>query len=196
MFKFKSTNILDMMMEDSKKKKTELPSNEKLKELGDLVNKMADLEEKIFNADENLKKLNNSYNELSLVRVPDLFDEFGLSKLDLADGTKIEITRKYSASITEKNETECFTWLRDNGHNSIIKHDITINLKKGEDDYEAIKIIKQLNKLGVTYKDKEHVHPQTLYSFVKDEIEKGTDFPQETFKVFPIRKAKVKHNSF
>ncbi len=188
-------NVFDMMAGDSDKKKTELPSNEKLKELGDLVNKLADLEEKIFNAEEDLKKLNKGYNELSLVRIPDLFDEFGLSKLDLADGTKIEITRKYSASITEKNQTECFTWLRDNEHDGIIKHDITINLKKGEGK-EAITITKQLNKLGVTYKDKEHVHPQTLYSFVKDEIEKGTDFPQETFKVFPIRKAKVKHNSF
>lgn len=192
---FKSTNILDMMLGDSEKKKMELPSNEKLKELGDLVNKLADLEEKIFNTEEDLKKLNKGYNELSLVKIPDLFDEFGLSKLNLADGTRIEIIRKYSASITAKNQTQCFTWLRENDHDAIIKHDITVNLKKGESE-EAITITKQLVKLGVTYKDKEHVHPQTLYSFVKERIESGDDFPLETFKVFPIRKAKVKFASF
>jgi ferritin len=46
--------------------------------------------------------------------------------------------------------------------------------------------------MGVSYKDKNFVHPQTLQAFVKEQIENGAEFPTELFKVYPLRSTKVK----
>ena len=57
-------------------------------------------------------------------------------------------------------------------------------------EYETL--LNELNKLGVSYVDKSYVHPMTLKSFVKEQINAGADLPQEQFSVFPIRKTKIK----
>lgn len=188
-------DILDMIDQDVKKQKIEMPSTEKMQEIGDLVSKMVDLETEVDDIQEKLKEKNKKLQELQFNKIPDLFDEFGLSKLALLDGTKIEIKRSYAASITDANRKDCFAWLKKNKHDSLIKHEIIAKLKKGEIK-EAKEMLKLLKKQGVTFVDKQGIHPQTLNSFVREQIENGENFPQELFKVFPIRKAKVQAATF
>lgn len=187
--KLPSNDMADVFAEDSTDEK-KLPSNKQLQELGELANKVANLDEKIIQKENELKNLRKEYNDVATNKIPDLFDEFGLSKLTLTDGTFIEINRKYAASITKENQSECFKWLKKHKFDSLIKHQLISNLKKGENK-EAAEILKLCKKLGVTYVDKKSVHPNTLSAFVKEQIESGADFPQELFKVFPIRIAKV-----
>ena len=183
-------DLSDLIADDVLNKPIVL-DDKKLDELSEKVNRVANLEEQILDAEITLQELNKKYHTLAFEEIPDLFDELGLSQLKLSDGTSITIKRRYLASITEENKGNCFKWLKINNHDSIIKHDITVNLKKGEKK-EATKIIGILKKIGVTFKDKEHIHPKTLEAFVKEQIENGEKFPQETFKVFPLRQAKVK----
>ncbi|MCK5609904.1 hypothetical protein KAR91_48980 [Candidatus Pacearchaeota archaeon] len=180
---------------DAKKEGKELPSNEKLKQLGEMVNRLATLEDLVSDVLDNLDILNKEMTTLNTQKIPDLFDEFGLSKLSLADGAEVKIQRSYAATITGNNKVECHKWLRKNKFGSLIKHQIVTDLKKGEDK-EAKEIMKLTKKLGITYTDKESVHAQTLKAFVKEQIEDGKDFPQELFKVFPIRIAKIKPATF
>ena len=186
-------DILGMIDQDVKKQK--VPSNKKMQEIGDLVSNMVDLETEVDDLQEKLKGKNKKLLELQFNKIPDLFDEFGLSILSLIDGTKIEIKRSYAASITDANRKDCFAWLKKNKHDALIKHEIIAKLKKGELK-EAKEMLKLLKKQGVTFVDKQAIHPQTLNSFVKEQIETGTNFPQEMFKVFPIRKAKVQAATF
>ena len=108
----------------------------------------------------------------------------------LESGEKITVKREYAASITAEKQGEAFRWLRENGHEGIIKHDLAVNLKKGEEQ-EFTRLIKVVDELGLTYTDKEFVHPQTLKSFVKEQISSGSNLPLETFSVFPVRKTKI-----
>jgi len=164
---------------------------EKLTRLSKLVNQMADKADEIDEMGDKLKTLNEEYRALSGGQIPDLFDEMGLSQIKLTDGRSVEIKRTFAASITKEKQTGCFKWLRANGHESLITHELITKLKKGESK-EQKKLIEVLAKLGLTYADKEKVHPQTLKAFVKEQIEKGGNFPQEQFSVFPIRETKVK----
>jgi hypothetical protein len=188
-------NDLSDLFADDAENNIIIPSNDKIQELSDKVSKLADLEEKVFAAEEKLKKLNKEYTKLAQETIPDIFDELNMSEFKMKDGTIITIKRRYLASITEANKKDCFKWLNANNHGSIIKHNISANLKKGEKK-EATKIVTFLKKLGVTFKDKESVHAKTLEAFVKEQIENGENFPQDTFKVFPLRQAKVKFNTF
>jgi chromosome condensin MukBEF ATPase and DNA-binding subunit MukB len=188
----KVSNIMDEMLNDSEYNVTrEMPKTEKLSELSDLLEKMDKAQDRIAKATEELSKANEDFAQYNNLLIPDLFDELGMKKFMLQDGRTVEVNLKYTASITEENSENCFSWLKDNGHEALIKHKVETDIKKGETKaHEAL--TKLLEKLGLLYKDKTYVHPQTLYSFVKEQIESGADFPKDLFKVYPLRSTKVK----
>ena len=180
--------LMNQIAEDSA---TDDVSIDKLGELSRLCCMMRDAESVVEEMEEELKKAKSTLYDLQMIRIPDVFDEIGLSQIKLLDGAKVEIKRSYAANISQDRQFECFEFLRKNGHESIIKHDVTAKLKKGDAE-EHEKIVKVLMELGTTFTDKEFVHPMTLKAFVKEQIEKGADFPQEVFGVHPIRKTSIK----
>ena len=185
------SNLMDEMMEDSESVVKEIPKTEKLSELSDLLEKMDKAQDRIAKATEELLKANEDFAQYNNLLIPDLFDELGMKKFTLQDGRTVEVNLKYTASITEENSENCFSWLKENGHEAIIKHKVEADIKKGESKAHET-LTKLLEKLGLLYKDKTYVHPQTLYSFVKEQIESGADFPKDLFKVYPLRSTKVK----
>ena len=179
-----------MFAEDAKKSKTELPSKKKLSELSSLVSQLVDYEEQIKEAEDDLKFLKEKFAELQTKKIPDFFDEIGLSRLDLTDGAEIIIVRKFVGGITAKNKDKCHKWLAKNGHEALIKHDVITKLKK-EEKKEHKELIKILDKLKVTYQDKEYVHPSTINAFINEQMTAGSKFPEKLFNVFPLRFAKI-----
>jgi DNA-binding protein H-NS len=187
----KPSNVMDEMLWDSELGSQEIPKTEKLSELSELIEKMNKAQDHVAKATEELARANEEFSQYNNLLIPDLFDELGLKKLTLQDGRTVEVALKYTASITEENSDNCFTWLKKNGHESIIKHKVEADIKKGESKAHKT-LTTLLEKLGLLYKDKTYVHPQTLYSFVKEQVESGADFPKELFKVYPLRSTKVK----
>lgn len=166
-------------------------TEDKLEELARLVHEFKEMEAAIEEEEAYLKEMKEKYDAIGMGKIPDLFDSLGLSEIKLKTGEKVEIKRDFAASITAERQEVCFKWLIENGHEGIIKHDVVTTIKKGEkEEYE--KLLASLNQLGVTYTDKSYVHPMTLKSFVKEQINAGSSLPQEQFGVFPIRKTKIK----
>jgi len=184
-------NLSVLMMNDAESQ--EVPKEEKLGELAKAIKKMVDLEDKIIKASEDLKLLDEEYANVQKNIIPDIFDEIGISDFTMVDGTKVRVDRDFTASITEMNKPKAFAWLGKNGHEDIIKHDVVIKLKKGETDTYK-ELVNDLCLMGVDYNDKEYVHPQTLKAFVKEQMTNGSDIPQETFGIFPIRITKLKRS--
>ena len=113
------------------------------------------------------------------------------------DGSKVSVKPYYAASISAENEVGAFAWLRENGHDYIIKHNLQIQFGKGEDS-ECERVKEELANLNVNYIEKAGVHPQTLKAFVKEQIELlssrlGTteQFPMKLFNVFIGNKTKI-----
>jgi len=185
-----SNDFLNEIAADSKKQ-TGILDESTLSNLSKLCRKMIEVQDEVSIIQDSLKVKQEELRDISEKQIPDIFDEIGLSKVSLADGSSVEIQRSYACSITEKNQIRAFKWLRENNHESLIKHGVAIAFKKGEEKkYEKLK--SALVKQKLIYSDKEAVHPQTLKAFVKEQIEKGVDFPMETFSVFPVRKTKIK----
>ena len=182
--------LLDEMAEDAKSPASAL-DEEKLAGLAKAVKKMLELEQAIEQTQQVLKDLTEGYIALERGVIPDIFEELGVKEFSFTDGLKISVKREFAANISEVNKPAAFKWLGKNGHDAIIKHDVIIKLQKGEKEaYEEL--TNDLNLLGVAYDDKEYVHPQTLKAFVKEQMEAGTDIPQDSFGIFPVRIAKIK----
>jgi glutamyl/glutaminyl-tRNA synthetase len=182
-------SILGMIVEDSESKEPQLPDNEKLKALSEALIKMKKLESKITELSNELKIYTDIYNLIRSVTIPDIFDELGMRSFTLSDGTKAWVDRSFAASISKKNEEAAFNWLSENGHDGIIKHDVVVKVK-GEEELHR-QIIAGLKKLEADYEDKQYIHPQSLKAFVREQMEKGSDIPQDVFGVFPVRVAKI-----
>ncbi len=166
-------------------------STEKLAELGTLCKSLQEKESEIKGVEEALKILKEQARELSSNKIPDLFDEIGMSEIKLRNGEKVTIKRGFASTISQANKEEAFAWLHAKGHAAIIKHELTTTFKEGDAD-EKKALEAKLNELGLTYKDKDYVHHSTLKSFVKEQIENGSDIPQDAFGVFPTRETKIK----
>lgn len=166
------------------------PDSDKLSRLISLATEMVELEKAVEEAEEKLKQEKRKLGEMQLVKIPDLFDELNMSEIKLGDGTKISVNRSFVANITKEKESECFKWLEEHGHESIIKNVVTVTPKKGEEKARE-ELLEAVEMLQLSYDEKRSVHANTLKSFVREQIENGVDFPQELFGVFALRKTKV-----
>lgn len=152
-------------------------------ELGELLSRFADLEEQ-------MGKLKAKTRELSEIIIPNMLSELGLSEITLKDGNKITTTTYYSARITDENREEAFAWLDENGFSDIIKNTVSVSFGREEDD-SAKKLLETLDTDGYKTAQKKHVEPMTLKAFVREQVEKGSDLPLETFNVYIGQKTKV-----
>jgi hypothetical protein len=157
--------------------------SEKSQELQKLDGDIQDLEEK-------LGQLKASYRQLSEVDIPNMLSELGLSEITLADGNKISTATYYSARISEEKRDEAFTWLNDNGFADIIKNTVSVSFGRDEDD-SARKLVDSLEDNGYTTAQKQWVEPMTLKAFVREQVEKGSDLPLETFNVYIGQKTRI-----
>lgn len=161
-----------------------------LKALSEKSNELQNLDNKIKDVEEELGKLKSKYRELSEVDIPSMLSELGLSEITLADGNKISTATYYSARISDDKRDEAFRWLNDNGFADIIKNTVSVSFGRDEDD-SARKLVDSLEDNGYATAQKKWVEPMTLKAFVREQVEKGSDLPLETFNVYIGQKTRI-----
>lgn len=156
-----------------------------------LAEKQLDLETKMEQLAELQKELAEEHRKVSEYDLPDAMTQAGMTEFKLVNGAKITVKPFYSGKITDENRDAAFEWLRNNELGDIIKHELTVPLGKGNEEM-AEQIKKELQKLRVSYTDKESVHHSTLNATIKSLVEDGVSFPMATFNAFVGRRAKIK----
>ena len=154
-----------------------------------------EIEARIEKGKELLKQLEEAHKAIVENDLPEAMDSLGLEEFKLDSGRKITISESYHPNISEANRDEAFDWLRDHGHDGIIKRNVSVQFGKGEDAIanRLLANLRRYKSLGEsTIKDSSGVHPQTLNAFVREMIESGEDLPMETFGVFVRRAASIK----
>lgn len=165
-------------------------SSEDLKELALLAERQVDLERQKKELEEQLKKVDQDLHQVSGVDIPAVMDAIGMADFMLKSGERITVQRKIKASIPKAKQEAAFKWLRDNGHGSIIKNNVTASFGRGEDD-KANKLKQKLHEAGYTVDHKESVHAQTLGAFVREQIERGEEVPADLLGVFEYNLTKI-----
>lgn len=175
-----SNTLSNMFEEDASAKPSE--DDFRLGELGRLANAQIRLTQKIEELNKELEEASSALRLISEAQIPDLMNQLGGIQRIVVRGHTIEIKKWYGASISEINKPHAFKWLADNNHDSLIKNDVIAKFGKGENE-KAKKLVSVISELGYGVEQKMYVHPQTLKAFVKEQIEKGVDFPQDLFGV-------------
>lgn len=165
-------------------------SDEGLKKVATLAKKQIELMQQISEFEDLLKSLGEELKQVQEFQLPEAMSELGLSEFKTDTGHKITVKPYYSAKLDDQNRDEAFGWLRNNGHEDLIKHEITVPLGRGMEGLaQDVKAFLQARALSFT--DKEGVHHSTLNAFFKEQIEGGANFPIDLFKGYIGRKTKI-----
>lgn len=181
------SSMFDEMARDAQ----DIPHDVRLSQVAQLAEEQLKLEREVEEIEEKLSAKKAELLGVSKGKLPGLMMEIGMKEFKLVDGTKITIKPFVSAKIDDDNRETCHKWLEMNGHADIIKHEMTVKLGKGEDEF-ARKVQEALQAVGASYIDKESVHHQTLTAFIKGQLERGADFPLQLFNVYLGNEAKIK----
>tara|TARA_Y100001973_G_scaffold95847_1_gene149841 strand:- start:80 stop:649 length:570 start_codon:yes stop_codon:yes gene_type:complete len=141
------------------------------KDLASLVSQLNNIEDAIEACENKLKDLKFQKTKIEEQHIPSLMEEMGQTE-GTWNGVKVKLVQKIDAKITEANKEAAFAWLRENGHDGIIKNDVTMSFSKGEDN-KAGDAVGLLREKGFDPVQRTTVHGNTLKSFIRNGLEKG-----------------------
>ena len=142
-----------------------------------------ELEEKLKEEKKKLLKMTDE-------DLPALMTEANSMEFTLLDGSKVTIKPQYGASIKVGNRPAAYEWLREHGHDDIIKNTISCQFGRGEDDL-ASSFKAFAEKEGYVPTQTEKIEPMSLRGFVKERVENGDEFPMELFGAYVGQRAVI-----
>ena len=152
-----------------------------------------DKEQEISALEQKLKDEKKLLLKLTDEELPTMLAEIGLTSMKLDDGSEVTVKPTYGASILVDNRPAAYEWLREHGHDDIIKNTVACAFGRGEDDKaSAFKAFAE--QQGYFAEQKTEIHPQTLRAFVKERVESGDEFPMELFGAYIGQRAVVKRS--
>lgn len=165
--------------------------DEDLSSVGALAKRAKLLEKEIDEIETVLKERKDQQRKLLEETIPAMLQELGLSKFSMLDGSEITVKPFYSASIPEEKRVQAYEWLRDNGHDDIIKNTVSVRFGRNEDKL-CESLLNQLRGQNYPVEQAQKIEPQTLKAWVREQVERGNEFPTELFGVFIGQKATIK----
>lgn len=161
-----------------------------LERLTALALESKELDKKITEATIALEELKAQQDKILMGHIPSIMETLGLEEFKLTDGSKVSVKEDVKCGLSEERKPAAFDWLRKNQCDGIIKTGVSLSFGKGEN--EAVKkAMHVLAEAGFEPNVSENVHPQTLKSFVKEQLEAGANLPLETFGVYEYKVAKI-----
>ena len=166
--------------------------NTSLGRISTLSNQVIDLDREISEQDTMLKSMKEKRRQLTEDLIPAVMTEYGVAEVTLANGGKVSVKKFYSCTIPGDRTEKAFEWLREHGHEGLIKHRITIDFTRDKDD-QALRVKKELEDKGLYPGSKEWVEPSTLRGFAREQIESGgSSPPDDCFNLFIGERATIK----
>jgi len=185
------TDILSMMESDFEKNVASSVERGNLGGIATLARKIRQAQIEVETLDKELKLRKKDLLKLTDEELPSAMQELGLSSFSLDDGSTVNVTPTYGASILVANRPLAYDWLRDNGYDDIIKNVVSCEFGRGEDD-RASDFKAFASKQGFPADQTESVHSGTLKAFVRERVEAGDDFPMELFGAYIGQRAIIK----
>jgi hypothetical protein len=148
------------------------------------------LHEKVLASEAETKKLKEELRSIQEDLLPAAMTELGLNSVELNDGSKVAVKPFYGASINKENLDQAFDWLNNEGFGDLIKNVVTASFSRGEENSAQL-LADELEGSGHRVNTKKWVEPMTLKAFVREQVENGTDLPQDLFNVFIGEKANI-----
>lgn len=165
--------------------------NEDLDSVAALAKRAKVLEREIDDLEKSLNERKEQQRKLLEESIPNMLGELGMKDFTMADGSKVTVKPFYSASIKEENRAQAYEWLRDHGHDDIIKNTVSVRFGRGEDEL-CDTLLNLLREQNYPVEQAQKIEPQTLKAWVREQVERGNAIPTELFGLYVGQKASIK----
>lgn len=169
---------------------TRAPSDDKLNAVSNLIEAQVTAENLVSEIDSDLKEAKEHLRLIREERLPEAMRIAGVIDFTTTDFYSVSLKDVYYANIKPDNQIDAFAWLKEEGHDDIIKNDVNLSFGRGEEQL-AIDAVDRLVAAGYTPSTKKHIHWQTLRAFVKEQMIKGVNLP-DSIDVHVVPTTKVK----
>jgi hypothetical protein len=167
------------------------PPKATLERLTNLATEARDLQVQIADDTIALGLKQEKLNKITREFIPNIMDTLAMTEFKLVDGSVVSVKDEVQCSITEERKPDAFAWLTEHNFDGIIKTKIISEFGKDEIAL-AQAALATLIRAGYVARMDRAIHPMTLKAFVKEQLEKGTNIPIETFGIFEFKQAKIK----
>jgi hypothetical protein len=141
-----------------------------------MVNTMLALEAEAAQLEEEAAARREVARKLSMVDIPTMFGDLGISGFTRPDGSKVSVKAFVKAAIPADSLGEAVAWLDSVGAGDLVKSTIATAIAR-EDHVSARAAVEALKALGLTVERKDSVHWATLTAWCKDKLADGEELP-------------------
>lgn len=163
-----------------------------LSEIESLLTVLAKRQTELDGLEEKVKLAKEEVNRLETVTIPEKMG--ALTEVKVRIGPLIAIVKVKKilrANIKKENKAAAYEWLDGRGHGDLIKTEVNISFGRAELE-RAKEITRQLTDMGLTPSLDQTIHWATLDSFIKEQLEKGMEFPN-IISIYEGKKVEVKY---
>ena len=165
--------------------------DDEIKGIAELAKRAKVLQTEVEELEAVMKERKDQLRKLTEQTIPEALAETGMKAFIMEDGSKVEIKDFYSASISAPRKAEAFQWLRDHKMDDLIKNTVSVRFGRGEDEL-CSRLLELLGTQGYPVQQTEKIEPMTLKAWVKEQVERGNEFPTELFGAYIGQKAIIK----
>ncbi|MCH7997124.1 MAG: cyclase family protein [Chloroflexi bacterium] len=166
------------------------PSDEQLESISALIRRQVEAEQAVESSENSLKRAKQNLKSIREERLPEAMRSAGVIDFTTPDFLSATLNDVYYANIKEEDRDDAFAWLKEEGHDDIIKNDVNLSFGRGEEE-EANNTYATLVQMGLNPTTKKHIHWQTLRAFVKEQMTKGVTLP-DSISVIIVPTTKIK----
>lgn len=134
--------------------------------------------------------LSEALRKLVEFTIPEALRAANLSGIKLPDGTKVNLESTVQTSLSAEKKPAAYSWLREHGHEDVIKSKLSIAFAKG--DTERVEATRAaLEELQVPFELQDDVHASTYKALIRELMGNGEQLPLDVLGVFIVEQAKV-----
>lgn len=172
-------SLEEMMLADAAAEK---PKSE-LDRARDMAKLLLTQKARVTELENSLVEAKEAVSVTETIDLPLLLKEIGLPEFKDEFGNKFELISSVNCGITEERSEEAHRWLNEHGFGGLIKTMVVVAFASGAEEkekayalYEELLNERELENTII----QEKVHPATLKSFVKEQLEKESTFESES----------------
>jgi hypothetical protein len=185
-----SEDQVDWLEEELSSAMANLPDDDKLLQVSQMVREMRDYEAREKELIEEAKQAGKRKRYYSEKAIPEALSALGLSGVTLDDGRKVTVTPEVYVDLTEASKPAAFQWMEEQGFGDLINTQVACTFGRGERSH-AQEVADLLSAAGYQTESKDTVHYQTLRAWAKDLLTQGVLLP-DFFNAFLGSKTRVK----
>lgn len=154
------------------------PTDEQLRNIAELAQRQIAAENSVSSASASLDEAKRNLRRINENLLPEAMTEVNLEQFRLRNGVEIDVKETIRASISAANVQAAHGWLKEHGHEAIIKKAIVVAFGPGQEK-QTRAVVDFLTAMDLEFDSKSAINHNTLQAWVREQLREGNTVPDE-----------------